>query len=178
MHRRREVTPRMCITNSKKKQPAQSHQLLFVSHPLTSKHLMIWKLFSSLTCSQLQKNCSVFYSKGSFGLLLCRLEEVGGAGWRAHFLLYVSFRALWLEVARTRGHKANDWVRQWERRSKLWALTLAMPASSCLLHWMAGSEVSVEVKLSLADKQAAINTLLTRGSAFRKRPCAVWALFI
>lgn len=40
-------------------------------------------------------------------------------------------------------------------------LTLAMPASSRLLHWMAGSEVGAEVKLCLADKNGAAPKLPT-----------------
>lgn len=52
-----------------------------------------------------------------------------------------------------------------------------MPASSCLLHWMAGSEVSLEVKLSLADKQAAINRRIACGFSFLNIYCArLWAL--
>lgn len=108
-------------------------------------------------------------SKGPFGLLLCKLLEAGGAvsgptpssvrhselcDWR------------WQGEGATKPTNESGGEKDKKKKSLLWALTLAMPASSRLLNWTAGSEVSVEVKLSLADKQAALNSLTTRVSAF------------
>lgn len=89
----------------------------------------------------------------------CRL---GVHGW-AHILLCASFRALRDQRWQGDGDAAPMTESCGEKggaRSR--PLTLAMPASSRLLHWMAGSEVGAEVKLCLADKNGAAPKLPTR----------------
>lgn len=83
----------------------------------TAVHVKTGLFINVFRGAERSETTSVLNSRCLFILLLCGVEEVSRVGCWAHFLLYVSFRSLWLEVARRRGHKANDWVMRWERRS-------------------------------------------------------------
>lgn len=120
-------------------------------------------------------NCIAFLQEISSSLLPYRFERAGGVVKRptSPTMCHSNFPDWrWQGEEAT---KANEWVRRWERRSLLWAVTLAMPAKSRLPHWMTGSGVILEVKLSFADKQAAINMFISYEMPLINM-CTSWAL--